>query len=646
MKMADSLSIASSVAALAVFALKSSTVLYTTIRDFQSQDKSARALKNELADLRGVLQSLAETVDNNGDSNFDVLKLPLLRCGKTCEEYGELIARCTKHPGLSRPSLPDWISQQYLKGDINDFREMVAGYKSTINVALVNANMRTATSITPNVLEEYKDMIRDTTNDLQEHMTRLEERVQGLTASEAKRSVGKDSAWLAILEEKQSTQEGLKICSRLSAQVERLGIASAENPQSLPHSTGLTMFSFEIAQTALLDDGFIDLEDATVGDTVWEMEKRQFPYLTPFGLKYCKQHILEDERIRAIVESSLGECTLGHWLRYRALPGHIECFRGGGKQAGLRVLVVQQFCRGSQVEIWHGSHLHDLPVTDGIRSLYETTRHELQKAGCTAELEKFQSGGLNFLDPQTKLWYAKRSIPYRRGYLLFGPPGTGKSSFSLSIAGELDLDIYVISIPSVNDQTLKDLFDGLPDRCVVLLEDIDAAGATRSRDLRSEDSDSEGDTGPRKKAVTLSGLLNTLDGVASQEDRIPIMTTNHVGKLDEALIRPGRVDFKVEFRLADRETAEQLFYFVLGHQEQGSLEGDQEWDSDLQIEEQAAEFAAKVPDLKFSSAEIVSYLVRYRDYPAAAIENCGQWVDGLLKEKEAKEEAIKGCRKG
>ncbi|KAG5805475.1 hypothetical protein H9Q74_008458 [Fusarium xylarioides] len=646
MKMADSLSIASSVAALAVFALKSSTVLYTTIRDFQSQDKSARVLKNELADLRGVLQSLAETVDNNGDSNFDVLKLPLLRCGKTCEEYGELITRCTKHPGLSRPSLPDWISQQYLKGDINDFREMVAGYKSTINVALVNANMRTATSITPNVLEEYKDMIRDTTNDLQEHMTRLEERVQGLTASEAKRSVGKDSAWLAILEEKQSTQEGLKICSRLSAQVERLGIASAENPQSLPHSTGLTMFSFEIAQTALLDDGFIDLEDATVGDTVWEMEKRQFPYLTPFGLKYCKQHILEDERIRAIVESSLGECTLGHWLRYRALPGHIECFRGGGKQAGLRVLVVQQFCRGSQVEIWHGSHLHDLPVTDGIRSLYETTRHELQKAGCTAELKKFQSGGLNFLDPQTKLWYAKRSIPYRRGYLLFGPPGTGKSSFSLSIAGELDLDIYVISIPSVNDQTLKDLFDGLPDRCVVLLEDIDAAGATRSRDLRSEDSDSEGDTGPRKKAVTLSGLLNTLDGVASQEDRILIMTTNHVGKLDEALIRPGRVDFKVEFRLADRETAEQLFYFVLGHQEQGSLEGDQEWDSDLQIEEQAAEFAAKVPDLKFSSAEIVSYLVRYRDYPAAAIENCGQWVDGLLKEKEAKEEAIKGCRKG
>lgn len=161
------------------------------------------------------------------------------------------------------------------------------------------------------------------------------------------------------------------------------------------------MFSLETAQRALLDDGFVDLEDATMGDVVLEMERRDFPYLTPFGLKYCKQHILEDERIRVVVESSLGECSLGHWLRYRALPGHIECFRRGGKEAGLRVLVVQQFCKDSEVEIWHGSHLHDLPITEGIRSLHETTRLELEKAGCTAELKKFQSGGLIIRDART-----------------------------------------------------------------------------------------------------------------------------------------------------------------------------------------------------------------------------------------------------
>ncbi|RSL40933.1 hypothetical protein CEP54_015971 [Fusarium duplospermum] len=399
--MADGLSIASGVVALAAFAFKSSTVLYTTIRDFQSQDKNVRALKNELSDLRGVLKSLADTVDNNSNVSFDALKLPLLRCGKTCEEYGDLIARCTKHSSSSRPSLRDWISQQYLKGSITDFKEMLAGYKSTINIALANANIRMVSSITPDALEAYKDMIRDTTDGLQEHMKRLEERVQGLTTSGVESTFGEDPSWLAMLEEKQSTQAGLEICSQLSAQVEKLESTLRENPQFLQHFAELKMSSPETAQRALLDDGFVDLEDATVGDVVLEMERRDFPYLTPFGLKYYKQYILEDERIRVIVESSLGECSLGHWLRYRALPGHIECFRRGGKQAGLRVLVVQQFCKDSEVEIWHGSHLHDLPTTNGIRSLHETTRLELEKAGCTAELKKFQSGGLIIRDART-----------------------------------------------------------------------------------------------------------------------------------------------------------------------------------------------------------------------------------------------------
>ncbi|KAM0267120.1 hypothetical protein ACHAQH_010121, partial [Verticillium albo-atrum] len=139
--MADGLSIASGVVALVTFAFQSSTALYTTVRSFQSQDKTARALKTELTDLTNVLESLLETVSANPDINFDSLKLPLYRCGKTCEEYGDLIARCTKHSGTPRPSFRDWIGQQYLKGDISDFKEMLAGYKSTINIALANVNL-------------------------------------------------------------------------------------------------------------------------------------------------------------------------------------------------------------------------------------------------------------------------------------------------------------------------------------------------------------------------------------------------------------------------------------------------------------------------------------------------------------------------
>ncbi|RBA13413.1 mitochondrial chaperone bcs1 [Fusarium proliferatum] len=247
----------------------------------------------------------------------------------------------------------------------------------------------------------------------------------------------------------------------------------------------------------------------------------------------------------------------------------------------------------------------------------------------------------NFLDPETRHWYSQHSIPYKRGYLLHGPPGTGKSSFSLSIAGESDMDIYVVSIPGANDQMLKGLFAGLPDRCVVLLEDIDAAGAACSRDSHSEDSDSDTDARPQRRGVTLSGLLNVLDGVASQEDRILIMTTNHPEKLDRALTRPGRIDKEVEFQLASRGIIKDIFRFMFGQLEKKIVQVSQQKVCDGEIESQADEFAANIPESKFSPAEIMSYLLPYRSCPVAAIDNCGQWVDGLLKEKQAKKDALK-----
>ncbi|KPA35241.1 hypothetical protein FLAG1_12079 [Fusarium langsethiae] len=193
-----------------------------------------------------------------------------------------------------------------------------------------------------------------------------------------------------------------------------------------------------------------------------------------------------------------------------------------------------------------------------VRPLQTVILDEKQKVPLIKDIQ-------DFLDPETRCWYSEHSIPYKRGYLLYGPPGTGKSSFSLSIAGELDMDIYVVSIPGANDRMLKNLFAGLPDRCVVLLEDIDAAGATCSRDSQSEGSDSDTDARPHRegpKGVTLSGLLNVLDGVASQEDRVLIMTTNHPEKLDQALTRPGRIDIEVEFQLADRGIAKDIFRFM------------------------------------------------------------------------------------
>lgn len=138
-------------------------------------------------------------------------------------------------------------------------------------------------------------------------------------------------------------------------------------------------------------------------------------------------------------------------------------------------------------------------------------------------------------------WYAQMGIPWRRGYLFYGPPGTGKTSAAYALAGELRLKLCAISLtnPKLNDNVMADLLQRTPPRSLILLEDIDAFfNAREKQDTRIQ--------------VSFSGLLNALDGVAAQEGRIVVLTTNHREKLDPALIRPGRIDVAVELGNASR----------------------------------------------------------------------------------------------
>lgn len=134
-------------------------------------------------------------------------------------------------------------------------------------------------------------------------------------------------------------------------------------------------------------------------------------------------------------------------------------------------------------------------------------------------------------------WYHERGIPYRRGYLLYGPPGSGKTSFIQALAGELDYNICILNLAENNltDDRLNHLMNHLPQRLILLLEDIDAAFNKRSQ------SNEKG----FQSGVTFSGLLNALDGVASAEECLTFMTSNHPERLDPALLRPGRIDFKI-----------------------------------------------------------------------------------------------------
>ncbi|KAI0523484.1 hypothetical protein KFK09_005879 [Dendrobium nobile] len=143
-----------------------------------------------------------------------------------------------------------------------------------------------------------------------------------------------------------------------------------------------------------------------------------------------------------------------------------------------------------------------------------------------------------------KQYYKKIGKAWKRGYLLFGPPGTGKSSLVAAIANYLRFDIYDLDLKEVTSNTrLKRLLVAMKNKSVLVIEDIDC-----SIDLQNRDEEGEDKKKPNKDDVTLSGLLNFIDGLwsTSGEERIIVLTTNYKDRLDPALLRPGRMDMHIQ----------------------------------------------------------------------------------------------------
>lgn len=161
------------------------------------------------------------------------------------------------------------------------------------------------------------------------------------------------------------------------------------------------------------------------------------------------------------------------------------------------------------------------------------------------------------------LWYTQRGIPYRRGYLLYGPPGCGKSSFITALAGKLEYGICLLNLSErgLTDDRLNHLLNVAPEQTIILLEDIDAAFVSRESTLQQK-SAYDG-----LNRITFSGLLNCLDGVASTEARIVFMTTNYIDRLDPALIRPGRIDVKEYIGYCTQYQLEEMFKQFFGDTE-------------------------------------------------------------------------------
>ncbi|KAJ9142563.1 BCS1 N terminal-domain-containing protein [Coniochaeta hoffmannii] len=375
------------------------------------------------------------------------------------------------------------------------------------------------------------------------------------------------------------------------------------------------------------------------------------------------------------------------------------------------------------VRRYGGRHAWVLVANRPVRPMKTVVLDPKQKVQVLTDINEY-------LHPATPRWYANRGIPLRRGYLFHGPPGTGKTSLSFALAGVFGLDIYVISLlePSLTEEDLSALFNTLPRRCVVLLEDIDTAGLSRREDSEpstpdTKDADGNNKTdkpskdskaatdpnnwkvsdlarelrkhpvaeGAKKEGISLSGLLNAIDGVASHEGRVLIMTTNKPEALDEALIRPGRVDLQVGFTNATRGQAKELFERMYeadkhrhpelvdtaaataqkaatvangsangtavvesgpGHDEKqarsaagqqngAATGGDERFElSQDDLSKIAGEFAEKIPDGRFSPAEIQGFLLKRKKNPRKALGEVDAWVEAMVRLKDSKTKVL------
>ena len=156
--------------------------------------------------------------------------------------------------------------------------------------------------------------------------------------------------------------------------------------------------------------------------------------------------------------------------------------------------------------------------------------------------------------------YEQLGVPYHRGYLFYGPPGTGKTSLVSALAARFGMSIYGVSLGDFNDKSLTRAIQDVPTDSVILFEDIDCMKTGKARpdaDEREkkpwpEKPGDETDSAERL-GVTLSGLLNVLDGFHAPENVLFVMTTNHIEALDPALLRPGRIDYRLLLNTASNE---------------------------------------------------------------------------------------------
>jgi chaperone BCS1 len=137
---------------------------------------------------------------------------------------------------------------------------------------------------------------------------------------------------------------------------------------------------------------------------------------------------------------------------------------------------------------------------------------------------------------KSKQYYNRLGRIWKRSYLLYGQPGTGKSSFVAGMAKFLSYDVYDIDLSRISSNSdLKMLLLQTTNKSMIVMEDLDRYLMNKS------------------KSLSLSGILSFMDGLVSccGEERVMVFAMNSKDQIDPAILRPGRIDVHIQFPLCN-----------------------------------------------------------------------------------------------
>lgn len=269
-----------------------------------------------------------------------------------------------------------------------------------------------------------------------------------------------------------------------------------------------------------------------------------------------------------------------HWFWYDGRPFRVDSYRSedkkgwsykrtewlifrtcGRKQSFLKKFVADIVaCHERSVALTSSLYVRDDDYwmrVEGYapRSLDSVILKAGEKEFLIQDVEKFKAA---------RERYRELGVPYHRGYLFYGPPGSGKTSIVSVLAGQFGMSIYAINLTGFNDRSLAKAINDVPPKSLILFEDIDCMNTGKARlgaDRPAKEARPPNDNeNPQDRiGVTLSGLLNVLDGFSAPENMMFVMTTNKIATLDKALLRPGRIDYKLFFGDVTEEQKIELY---------------------------------------------------------------------------------------